>query len=257
MPIANLEYVDRAIALVEQAKERQLELRILGSLAYRLHCPGSLELFEEMERDLTDVDFAARSDQRKAVRDFFEDLGYRIDHDLVVATEGKRYFLTDPRSGMGVDVFFDELFFCHRIPLRDRLGLDYPTIPLADLVLEKMQIVEINLKDIKDSLVLLLEHPVGDPSAGRENINLDYILNIMARDWGFYYTFTTNLKKLKEFMPEFASLKGEQRQVIAGRVDHLLGTIEAAPKSMGWRLRAKVGTRKKWYQEVSEKGEMF
>ena len=255
MPIANLEYVDRAIALVEQAKERQLELRILGSLAYRLHCPGSLELFEEMERDLTDVDFAARSDQRKAVRDFFEDLGYRIDQDLVVATEGKRYFLTDPRSGMGVDVFFDELFFCHRIPLRDRLGLDYPTIPLADLVLEKMQIVEINPKDVKDSLVLLLEHPV--ESTGREAIDGPYIAKLLSADWGFYYTVTRNLEKLRHHVADYGALDPRGWEIVNSRISELEKLIEEEPKARGWKIRARIGPRVRWYQEVAEKSATF
>ena len=180
MPVAHLEYVDRALALVEQAKERGLDLRILGSLAYRLHCPGNLRLFEEMQRDLTDVDVTARSDQRKDIREFLLGLGYQVDQDIVVATEGKRYFFTDPGSGMGVDVFFDELFYCHPIPLKDRLELDYPTISLADLLLEKMQIVQINPKDVKDSLVLLLEHPLG--SSDREAVDAAYVARVLGSD---------------------------------------------------------------------------
>ncbi|HLB07778.1 MAG TPA: hypothetical protein VJN41_08835 [Alphaproteobacteria bacterium] len=257
MALKNTHFVDEALRLVDKGERQGLQLRILGSLAFRIHCPENILLFEEMERELTDIDFAAERRQGHKIRDFLVSEGYIANDSIMIATEGARHIYEHAETRLNVDVFTDELYFCHPIPFKGRLHLDSPTIPTTDLLLEKMQIVEINLKDIKDSLVLLLEHPVGDPSAGRENINLDYILNIMARDWGFYYTFTTNLKKLKEFMPEFASLKGEQRQVIAGRVDHLLGTIEAAPKSMGWRLRAKVGTRKKWYQEVSEKGEMF
>src|SRR5881396_3179918 len=147
MPVAHLEYVNKARALVEEARAQGVEFRILGSLAYRLHCPGHIQLFEEMERDLTDVDLAADGRQRKEARAFLEAHGLVIDLDLLHTTEGKRYAFTDPDSGMVVDVFFDELFFCHPIPLRDRLELDYPTITLADLLLEKMQIVELNPKD--------------------------------------------------------------------------------------------------------------
>ncbi len=216
MSIANLEYVDRALSLVEQARKQQIALRILGSLAYRLHCPANLQLFEEMKRDLTDVDFAARGDQRKAIRAFLEGLGFRIDQDLLVSTEGTRYFFSDPASGMGVDVFFDELFFCHQIPLRDRLDLDEPTITLADLMLEKMQIVEINPKDIKDSLVLLLEHPLG--SGERESIDGGYIAKLLANDWGFYYTVTAkNLGTPHHRDPT-------QVEASAGVVDHHGGT---------------------------------
>ncbi len=255
MPVANLDYVDRALALVEQAKEEGLELRILGSLAYRLHCPNSLRLFEEMQRDLTDIDFAARGDQRKEVRDFLLGLGYQIDQDLVVATEGKRYFFTDPGSGMGVDVFFDELFFCHRIPLRDRLGLDNPTISLADLVLEKMQIVEINPKDIKDSLVLLLEHTVD--SAGAETIDGPYIAALLSGDWGFYYTVTRNLEKLRHHVADYGALDAGQWEIVSRRISELEKLIEEEPKTRGWKIRARIGPRVKWYQDVAEKSATF
>ena len=143
MPVEHLEYVDRALDLVEDARKQGLELRILGSLAYRLHCPANIELFEQMKRDLTDIDLAARGDQRRDVRTWLEARGFVVDQDIVVATEGKRYCFTEPSSGTALDIFFDELYFCHPIPLRDRLELDYPTITPTDLLLEKMQIVEL------------------------------------------------------------------------------------------------------------------
>jgi hypothetical protein len=252
--VANLEYVERALDLVERARERGLELRILGSLAYRLHCPANIVLFEEMQRDLTDVDIAARGDQRKAVRAFLEGLGYRIDHDLLVTTEGKRYAFSDPASSCVVDVFFDELYFCHPIPLRDRLALDYPTITPTDLLLEKMQIVEINPKDIKDSLVLLLEHPVD--GSGPDTIDDAYIARLLGNDWGFYYTVTTNLATLRRHLDDGA-LTSEQAMLIEQRIDELVRAIEEEPKTSRWKLRARIGPRKKWYQEVAEKSETY
>lgn len=255
MALANLEFVERATELVEQAKQADIPIRILGSLAYRLHCPGNLQLFDAMKRDLTDVDFAARSDRRKELRAFLEGLGYVIDQDIVVATEGKRYCFADPGSPMMVDVFFDELFFCHQIPLRDRLDFDYPTIPLADLVLEKMQIVEINAKDIKDTLVLLLEHPLG--SADREEIDAAYIAKLLAADWGFYYTVTTNLGKLRRLGLEYGTLNEQQWTTVGGRIEELERMIEEEPKTRRWKVRARIGPRVKWYQEVAEKSATY
>jgi hypothetical protein len=251
MALENLDFVDRATELVDKASGRGIPLRILGSLAYRLHCPGNLQLFDAMKRDLTDVDFAARSDSRKELRAFLEELGYVIDQDVLVATEGSRYCFADPGSSMLVDVFFDELFFCHQIPLRERLDLDYPTITLADLVLEKMQIVEINAKDIKDTLVLLLEHPLG--SVDREEIDAAYVAKLLAADWGFYYTVTTNLGKLRRLGAEYGKLNEEQWAVVNSRIEELERMIEEEPKTRRWKVRARIGPRVKWYQEVAEK----
>lgn len=255
MTVANLEYVERALDIVEKAKERGLKLRILGSLAYRLHCPANLHLFEEMARDLTDVDLAAVGGQRKEVRAFLEGLGYVIDQDVLVTTEGKRYAFTEPGRGMAVDVFFDELYFCHPIPLRERLSLDYPTITPTDLLLEKMQIVELNPKDVIDSLVLLLEHPLD--SEGTEAIDAKYIARLLGGDWGFYYTVTTNLEKLRRHVSDSEALEPGERDLVDRRVQELETMIEKEPKTSKWKLRARIGPRVKWYQEVQEKSQTY
>jgi hypothetical protein len=131
------------------------------------------------------------------------------------------------------------------------------TISTTDLLLEKMQIVEINLKDFKDTLVLLLEHPLGSPAEGKKHIDLRYICDRMSRDWGFYHTFTTNLRRVPDYISEFPAITDEEGETIRARVNHLLDAIEAAPKSMKWKVRARIGTRKLWYQEVTEKSAQF
>jgi hypothetical protein len=209
-----------------------------------------------MKRDLTDIDFAASSRQRKDVRAFLEGLGFVIDQDLLVTTEGARFAFTQPETGMIVDVFFDELNFCHPIPLRDRLSLDYPTITPTDLLLEKMQIVEINPKDIKDSIVLLLEHQL-DSGQDAETVDAGYIAGLLAADWGFYYTVTQNLDRLKRELAAESHLSPEQVEAVGGRIDALRRQIEETPKTRKWKLRARVGPRVKWYQDVAEKSETY
>jgi len=257
MSLMNLHFVDEALRLVQKAEERGIQLRILGSIAYRLHSPGHLHLFSEMNRELTDVDLGAERQQSHAIRDFMIEQGYSSNDGMMVGTEGARHVYNHPDWPLHVDVFTDELNYCHPVSFKGRLSLDFPTITTTDLLLEKMQIVEINLKDLKDTMVLMLEHPVGDPGAGRENIDDKYIVDIMSRDWGFYYTFTTNLRKVVEFMPQMPAIEGDDAAVIRQRISHLLDKVETAPKTMRWSLRSKVGPRVRWYQEVSEKGEIY
>ena len=254
MPVQNLYFVDRSTEMVASARERGITLRILGSLAYRLHCPANIGFFEAMKRDLTDIDFAAKGEHRKEIREYLGNRGYIIDKDVMAITEGKRYAFTDSETGMNVDVFFDELFFCHQIPLRNRLDLDYPTITPTDLLLEKMQIVEINPKDVKDSLVLLLEHPIARDAA--DAIDPGYIARLLSSDWGFYYTFTTNLKRLGGEIAK-AGFDDGAGGTIDARIGELMTVIDQAPKNTAWKLRAKIGTRIKWYQDVAEKAETF
>ena len=253
----HLEFVDEALALVREAEGAGICLRILGSIAYRLQCPKNLHLFDDMARVLTDVDFAAMKSHNREIRDFMAARGYRSDEGVFVASEGARHIYLHPHTGLNVDVFADELYFCHRIPFKGRLQIDSPTISTTDLLLEKMQIVEINLKDFKDTLVLLLEHPLGDGRSGNKHIDVDYVTGIMSTDWGFYHTFITNLKNVPNFISEFPAISTGEAHVIRARVGELLQAVEDAPKTMKWKMRAKIGTRMKWYQEVTEKSEQF
>ena len=256
-PGLNLEFVDEALRLVRDAEAEGIRLRILGSIAYRLQCPNNLHLFQDTKRVLTDVDFAAERKQNRAIRQFLTARGYVADEGIYVASEGARHAYLHKDTGLNVDVFADELYFCHKIPFKDRLDLDHPTISTTDLLLEKMQIVEINLKDFKDTVVLMLEHPLSTQENGPKAIDVAYITDMMRQDWGFYYTFTTNLRRVPDYFGEFPSIENRQRAVVQDRVKALIEAIESAPKTFGWKMRSKIGTRSLWYQEVSEKGRQF
>jgi hypothetical protein len=257
MPVENEHFVAEALRIVDEAEAEGIRLRILGSLAYRIHCEANLDLFARMERALTDIDFAAEKKQSRQIKQFLTASGYVEDERMTVSTEGKRYYFEHPDTQLGVDVFMNELFFCHCIPFEDRLQLDRPTITTTDLLLEKMQIVELNLKDITDTMVLVLEHPIASSGEDREQIDGSYIAELLRDDWGFYYTVTTNLGKVARFVPENAAVDAEQAGVIRSRLEEITRMIEDAPKSRKWRLRAKVGTKKQWYQDVAPKGSGF
>jgi hypothetical protein len=254
MTVTTHQYVDEGLRLVGEGDKRGLRLRILGSLAIRLHCPENLPLLETMERGSpADIDFAAAGKQARDVVRFLREEGYVEDEKITIATEGTRYSLSHPETGVCLDVFVERLDFCHRIPFEERLGLDAPTLPTPDLLLGKLQIVEINLKDIKDAIVLLLEHPVVDHRNGPDTIDASYVADLLSGDWGFYYTVVENLEKVRRFVGQFDVISPEQARVVHERIDALKQLIEDAPKTRKWKMRAKVGPKVRWYQEVSEK----
>jgi hypothetical protein len=151
-----------------------------------------------------------------------------------------------------VDVFYDKLDFSHVISWANRLEVDSPTIPLAELLLEKMQIFEINEKDIIDTIMLLLEHPLGD--SDQEVINIERIAHLLARDWGLWRTTTMNLDKVKQMAGKYPQLSTEEQSRVVDQADRAFERIEAASKTRGWRLRSRVGDRVKWYKDVDEVG---
>ena len=159
-----------------------------------------------------------------------------------------RQIYTSSKSSLHVDIFFDKLSFNHIIDLGKRLAIDPFTISLADLFLEKLQIVKISEKDAKDTVVLVHEHDFGSQS-DKGTIDADYILKLLSDDWGFYYTVTTNLKKVMEFAASNPSLTENDKQLVSGRLTSLLEKLQASRKSFKWTMRARIGIKAPWYDE--------
>ncbi|MCL5257040.1 MAG: hypothetical protein M1319_04485 [Chloroflexi bacterium] len=253
--ISTDQYLRTAFELVEEAEVKGVKMRLLGSVAVRVHCANNVHLLDEMRRALTDIDFMAYKNQRDNIRNMLEQHGYVNDSNITMMAEGGRYYYEHPETKLGVDVFIDKLDYCHPIVFKGRLELDRPTIPLADIVLEKLQIVQINEKDFKDLCVLMLEHGFGN--ASKEQIDIRYICSLLSGDWGFYHTATTNLDKLKSFLPHFEALDEGKMVELTKAIDYMRCAIDDEPKSFGWKMRAKVGTGKRWYKDISAKTEEF
>jgi hypothetical protein len=236
--------------IVAAATEGKVVLRLLGSLAFQLHCPQYGGLQAQMGRAYTDIDFASYSKQAKRVSEVLARLGYQENREIFVVTEGTRAIFENPSNRLHVDVFYEKLDFCHVIPWNGRLEADAPTIPLAEMLLEKMQIVQINEKDVIDTIMLLLEHPLG--SGDQETINMDRVASLCGSDWGLWRTVTMNLDKVARLALGYAQLDVGAKSRITEQVVSALGRIEAEPKSMAWRIRSRVGDRVKWYKDVDE-----
>jgi hypothetical protein len=245
-------FVEEATELVDAAKEKGLVLRILGANAVRIHCPRFAYLHDALQREITDIDFIGYSKQNGSVLKLLDELGYVSDKRMRMFQFLGRYLFENPSNKRHIDIFFDKLEFCHIIDFKGRLELDYPTISLGDIFLQKMQIVKINEKDIRDVMVLLREHEIGGQA--KETMDSDYISGLLSRDWGFYYTVTTNLAKVGAFLPEYEVLSAEDRSDINTKIDRLSEAIEKREKSLAWRMRARTGTRTLWYREVDETG---
>lgn len=228
-------------------------LRIMGSLAFRLHCPKYGYLSEQMNRKLTDIDLASYSSQQIGVDKLLRSLGYTTQSyiQLAVATMGRSIYWKNSNL-VHIDVFWDQLEMNHTIRFPGRLEKDKPTLPLAELLQEKFQIVKITWKDIKDVIMLLLEHDMSEKENGPESIDLSVITAVLASDWGYYYTFTQNIKETQRRIEELAMLSQTDRQIVCDKLAKMLTTIENTPKTTKWKLRAKLGTKRPWYTEVGE-----
>jgi hypothetical protein len=247
-------YRDETHRILSEAKQQGISLRLLGAQAIREHCPKFGYLLDELGRSYLDLDFVALGEWRTQLKQCLAGLDYEIDRQILIAAEGTRYIFRNRTDGLVIDVFIDCLDFCHRINLRDRLSLDYPTIPLADLLLSKLQIVEIAERDLQDILVLILEHEIAE-SNNIESIDARYITTLLATDWGFYYTVNQNLNLLKSFLPACDWVN--DKTIVSEQVKRLQKKMEMEEKTLSWKLRSKIGTKIKWYKQVSERGPVF
>ncbi len=241
---------EEASRLSDGARERGVVLRLVGALAFRLHCPKFGHMQDLLGRQFTDIDFAGLSRETGAIQAFFKDMGYEEDLGFSTLFGGGRLLFHDHSTGRHCDVFLDQLEFCHRIVLRDRLTADPLTIPLAELLLEKMQIVKINEKDVIDTIMVLREHPVG-PS-DEETVNSPYISRLTASDWGLWRTVTENLGKVRAKLRTYTQLSQDDVADVEAKAAALLEAIKREPKSAGWRVRNRIGDRAKWYKDVDE-----
>jgi hypothetical protein len=202
--------------ILKASQEAGVLLRVIGSLAFQMHCPQFGYLQAAMGRAYTDIDFAAYGKQSKQIQGLLTSLGYQEHREVFINSEGERAIFDKLAAGLHVDVFYEKLDFCHTIYWKDRLEVDSPTIPLAELLLEKMQIVQINEKDVIDTLMLLLEHPLGEKDD--ETINIKRVAKLCADEWGLWRTTTMNLDKVQQLAQSYPQLTSEQKARVTEQV---------------------------------------
>jgi hypothetical protein len=245
-------YEERTRILDALAREenKHVMMRLIGALAFRTHCQQFGYIQDKLGRKFTDFDFVAYPRFSRDVRRVLTELGYEEDKQVTQLFGDRRMLFHDPAFDRHVDVFYNALDFCHPVNFVGRLEKEVLTVPLAELLLEKMQIVQINEKDIIDSIMLLREHPIGDTD--KETIHAGIIAHILGNDWGFWRTFTGNLRLLDDKLAVYRDLAEGDRQVVHDRIQELRGRIAAEPKTLRWKARAQVGERVKWYKDVEE-----
>jgi hypothetical protein len=246
-------FIEEAQECVKSAKEKNLEIRIMGGLAIYLHCQEYAGLWEKLGRlgkmVFTDIDLVSYQRYRVKLIKFFNRRGYEINQKLLYHY-GKNTQIYYGQTIPMVEIFFDRLAMNHTINYKRRLDADSPTVPLAELLLQKLQMVRMNEKDIKDAIILFRAHEIGEDD--QDKINKNVIGSSLGSDWGFCYTATENLKKIKDSLSTYSVLNNGDIKVIEQRITELLALLVEQPKTLKWKSRALIGTKKRWFKEVDE-----
>ena len=248
MAMTSQEILAEMIRLVGAAEAKNIQIRAIGGLAVQAHNKSNHPLFM---REFADLDFVVAKKQRREFESFMPEAGYSPDRQFNVLNGAERQIYSDNKTGMKVDIFVGDFEMCHKIPLEERLRFDPVTIPLAELLLSKAQIVELNRKDMLDITSILFNNQTGNDDV--EKINLKVIAQLCSQDWGLYKTTSINLSRVEELMnQEDLPLSQEDRNLVLSRVHEIKRAFEEMSKPIAWQLRDRVGTRVKWYIEVEE-----
>ena len=237
--------IEEAQRVAEAAKSKRLGLKLLGGAGIHLSSPSART--PPLKRRYGDLDFAMSKRDRKGVLELFPSLGYEANERFNLMQGDRRLYFYDAHNGRQVDVFIDVFKMSHVIDFRGRLDHDGPCASPSDLLLSKLQIYEVNRKDLVDLVALLLDHPV-EGTWGEEVIDASYVARVAAADWGLHRTLQVNTEKLRATLPEI----DVDHDLVRARLDALWNAIDAQHKPLKWRLRAQVGDRVRWYELPEE-----
>jgi hypothetical protein len=246
-PLADI--LSEARRILERASELALPIRLVGGLAIRLHASGSPR--SALAREFKDIDLATERGKSREASEFIASLGYAADNTFNTMNAGRRGLFYDVEHARQLDLFVGTFEMCHRVPIANRFHADSRTIPLAELLLTKLQIIELNEKDLRDIFALLIDHEVGTHDA--DTVNAAYIAKLCSDDWGLWRTSKLNIERAHAGLDQFA-LSPEERGLLGERLEALWRHIDEAPKSRRWKLRDRVGDRVRWYEEPEEVG---
>ncbi len=242
--------IGEARRLTTLAHADQVTVRLLGGVAVAIRAKGRLP--SALQRSYKDLDFVTGHRDAAAWAQILERAGYVPDVAFNRLHGAQRLLHYDVVHGKQLDTFVDTFAMCHVLDLQDRLPATGETLAPADLLLTKLQIVEVNDKDLIDTIALLLSHPLGRHS--EDVIDLTALAEVLGRDWGWYTTISDNLAKVSARLSS-VSLDAHQKETVLTRLDELQEALPRFPKTLTWRLRAKVGRRLIWYdlpEEVDE-----
>ena len=234
--------VTEATRIVEEANRRNITLRLFGGIAFRLKSPSTLHT--HFKRHYVDIDFVGLRNQRKQITNLFTDLGYTPRTTFNAMNGHIRLIFNDLENKRRVDIFLNVFEMSHKFDFTDRLNIDELTLPLADLLLTKLQVFEITEREYKDVIAFLYDHNLGEID-NKNTINMKYIAKLCSNDWGLWRTISLNLERIRDSLPKYAP---DHREVVMHKIDHLKRRIDEEPKSFGWKMRAKVGDKVKWYE---------
>jgi hypothetical protein len=235
--------VEEGQALVADAATQGLTVRLMGGIGIRLVVGDRFP--QRFARPYRDIDIIVRRRDAGGVEQLLAARGWEPATEFNALNGARRLLFHDPASDAQVDVFVDGFEMCHALPLTDGLDRPGPTLPATDLLLSKLQIVALNAKDRSDLYALLVGCDLGD--GDHRAIEPARLAEITRREWGLHHTCEINLARLRDGLSA-----GEAPAEVGAPLAALAAAMDDAPKTRAWKLRARIGERRRWYDDPEE-----
>ncbi len=243
---SRVDKIRAALRIIDAAKKQDVLLRLIGGLAIRNHC----EIIEFCERDYSDIDLVGKRQQATQISKVMKDLGYHEDPHVERDSGGQRLQFHKADLSDHIDVFLDTFQMEHKIDLRQRLTIEDYTISISDLLLTKLQIYQLNEKDVRDILTIVKDIPL-DTHDRSKVINVQYLAQLCSKDWGLYQDVIANIEKAQHLLKNYTLSPQDQQRIQQG-LNQIKSAIEEEPKSLKWKIRARIGKRKSWRSSVED-----
>jgi hypothetical protein len=240
--------LEEAARVMDAAGALDLGIRLTGGVAIATISPSALR--PPLRRTYGDIDYVGSRKDVNRIEELFRALGYEAEEEFNSLHGERRLFFIDRENQREADVFLDNVDACHQLQLRDRLTIAPRTIPAADLLLSKLQVVKTTPKDYQDAVAVLTDHEVVEAD-GPTGISLERIEAVCCGDWGWWRTVTMIARPTLEMAKRLAA-EGQIGSVAGDRLETILERLESAPKSRKWKLRARVGERVRWHEEPED-----
>jgi hypothetical protein len=239
--------LEAATQIIDMAETRGVRLRLLGGLAFKKLCPSAMQ--PRYFRENKDIDMMGRRPDSRNIVKIMETLGYKPREVFNKLNMGQRLIYYDMPNRRRVDLFLDEFVMCHKFNFKESILAGTYTLPITQLLMTKLQVVEKTDKEYLDMMVAFRDFDVTKGGGGIEG---NEIAELCSKDWGLYTTFR---KSLEAVLARVETLSGDDKDLIVPRVQKLMAMMEAEPKSLGWKMRARVGEKAKWYDLPSVDGD--
>jgi hypothetical protein len=240
--------INAAVKVVDAVSANGGQVRLLGGVAVAVRCPSARN-DGPLARSYSDMDLVTTQKYGPILTRVLRDLGY-VPADSFNALHGRKRLIFDDPHGLHVDVFLDEFEMCHRLDLRKSVEREAITLSLAELLLTKLQVAELNEKDVSDTAALFVDHELG---SGENDIDSEFVTTVLSEDWGWWRTVSHNLLAIPDHLSALP-LSEHQVNQVRRQANKLVSIVDEAPKGVRWRMRAKVGDRAVWREEPEERG---